>query len=1302
MKLRTLLRRTPLAMLGLSLLLVVPAGAKTDEEGKKKKGESEETVQPQEPNRRQILRVPVQPLEVLRNKVSRIEVFSSNYGIFGLDVLGNRAGGIWPRGSNKAYIFGGGIWFGAEKIRDGNPNKLCVIGYNPNSGTSWMVPGRISGPIDKSKIDRSADAINRYRLYLSSDYSSFSGEPLDNADRTGANWPIWDTEPGDTLKQNRYFGNYIQDLQLRSLSNFPKGPAIISGEDIFSTYKDTDVGNYKEINVDTALKKGYPIGLQIEQTIYSWGFGLYGDFLFIKYTIINKSGENLLNCYMAPALDMDIGAAGNDRARIFIADKDKDTLNLAIQWSEQEAAGQFGYIGFDFLESPAIDPGTGFLRKDKKVFPEREQVGLTTFQSWKIEEDPKTAEQRYNFMSAGDRDGDDGPGDKRFLTATGPFNMAPGDTARVVVGVMFANGKATLATGTEDDVKALWELDTFAQAVYNNNFLAPKAPDPANVTWRPLNNGVELAWDDRSERSLDRQERGADFAGYTIRRQRAYNPNFTPKDTLTGWNIGYKTIGTFEMPPVPDTLTRFLASGGVVNAGAKGAKNLTLLGAWWRLPMLADTLVGMKLDSHNIFRIDTVKRPGLSDSIFTSKTIIRRAYDVKFTFDPYDDNDDDSTHFNDGRFGEQFKNKAVRDVVRDAIAAIMDSVTNNRTFIDVGDDNGDGRVIESETDLEQNEKLINNVDYYYQVLAYDAGSVEGTPAKTNSGIAGINEVRATPASPPAGPRVKPVIIGTNGLAGIHNFQFNVLDDERLVRLFGGDTLDFSFYPVQSLDYNFLDYFYGTEIRVTSRRAGQEVFRFAVNYGSKFVDRADTSFRLTDTVFAQSYPEKDARNLRTTYVGSYYADPIRPEYGTVGIYKNTWGVAFDYAIQQYGDSLRIGRFGDTTHSTRNAFARQAPSGANTNLSAGVSLVGQQATNPIRLVMHRKPSIGQPKVEVEFVGPIQTEAITISKGGFTGTFNVPYMEIKVRNIASYTRSVYNPTGANIDSTVQYNYEFPMDPQARVKADTTSVNVGIARSIDPGYWGMYAFGWMNSDALPSPLRRTDPVKRSKLSATSINDNRKYVGTPGRYYMGSVTTDTVTLKFTHKLVIDGSEIYMDFANMGSIESRADSVDMAETNPTADFQPGDKFTVDFVGGALGLPQPGAKVSVAIPTSVSVLDQYTDADLDQVRIVPNPYLIDHIGQPANTERRLYITRLPDICTIEIYTESGELMQTIEHNVTGGNANDSRVPVEVWDLLSTTNRLSQSQLLIFRITTPNGAETIKKAAVVVGGYRLLNR
>lgn len=1299
MNLLTLSKGMLAFLLGTVLLMAPPANAGTAE--KKKEGTEQKKEKEEAKKGATVQRVPRSAYEVLRNKVSNIEFYSSNYGIFGLNVQANQAGGTWPRGSRRAYIFGGGVWFGAEKKRDnGEFQKLCVIGYNPNSGASWMVPGAITGTIAKSPIDETPEGINKYRLYMSSDYSGFTGEPFDKADINGAFWPIWDTNPNDTLKFSRYFGYYIDDMNLRNRQQFPKGPAIISGEDIFSVYKDTDLSKYEKVSRDTARKKGYPIGLQVEQTVYTWGFGDYGNFLFIKYAIINKSGEDLYNCYMAPALDMDIGNPSNDRATIAILDKNEDSLNLALQWSDRESSGKYGYIGLDFLESPAVDD-QGFIRKDKRVFSESEQVGLSVFQNWPIEEDPQTPEQRYEFISdRTQRDPDIGPGDRRFLMSAGPFNMRNGDTARVVVGIMFAYGLGDVPTGEEKDRKLIYELNKFAQKVYDENFLAPVPPDAANVTWKALNGGVQLNWDDKSERSLDRQERGLDFAGYTIKRGRR-TVGFPEADSTDGWNLGFQTIGGFRIPAIPDTLSRVLAA---------RSRNLSFLGPWWRLPMLADTVVGMRLTARTKFRTDTLKRPGLADTLVAGKDSIGLYYSAQFTFDPYDDRNNDSMAFNDGRYGEQFKNKAIRDIVRDAIASIMDSLTNGRTFIDVGDDNGDGRIETDESNLKQSERLINNVDYYYQVLAFDEGSTEGTPSKSNAAIAGINEVRATPEAASAGSVATPKVISSEGMGGIYNFRFNVLDNQRLAQLFGGDTIEFEWQPVRPT--NFLaeaeqraglflpQYFYTDQVTARSVKRG-ELMRFGVIYG-EFTDRSDTALRLLDSGLTTRKVDTGtfvARGVSSTYNLSFNADPLRPIYSTVGQYRNTFSVGFDYTMTQFGDSLRFGVFGDPTYK-QSPFTVNAPSGANSHLAPGKTAVGQNARNSASVTLQGIPSIGQAKIEVEFT-PGGTETIRFNKNGRDYAIDVPYLNMNVRNVASFERDEVDASGNTVKKPVQYNYQFQPDPNQRLKADTTNVSIEMARVIDRGKYATYAFGWLNADKIDSATRRNQFARGRLL--VGIAGYRSALGTPGRYYLGTIDLgNDTTLRFTHAVVVNGSEIIIDFAGMGGIEPRVTAANIPSQIPNKDFSAGDKFVASYTGGTLGLPQPGAKVRVAIPEANVPASALTDDILNEIKIVPNPFLINHLGQPTNTDRRLFFTRLPERCTIDLYTEAGELLQTLEHDASTDSDAEGRVGVEVWDILTKANRQAQSQLIIARITTPSGAETIKKVAVVVGGFRLNNR
>jgi len=1308
---RTIGRGFLLALLAMVVAAATPAWGRTDNGKKGKKEEQDTTARRDE---RSLLRVPNQALENRQNKVSGVEFYSTNYGIFGLNVSASVAGGIWPRGSGNAYIFGGGIWFGAEKERPTGRNRLCVIGYNPNSGASWMVPGAIpDNSPRKVPLANTPDAWNRYRIYFSSDYNEFSGEPVDVQDSRnrgfGAPWPIWDVSTGSTLKDTNfpgYVGQYIDDINMRNRTDFPKGPAIISQEDIFSVYRDNDVSRYEKLTPRQIDSLGYPIGVQIEQTIYSWGFGRYRDFIFLRYNIINRSGETLYNCYMAPALDMDIGPTpGNDRARIFIEDKNADTLNLAIQWSDREPT-RFGYIGFDFLESPAVDVDT-FIRKDKPFFTESEQIGMTAFQSWPISEDPTSPEQRYQFMASGDRDVALQPGDKRFLTATGPFHMRPGDTARVVVGIAFANGKSDPPTGTGDDLEGIYRLDTFMQRVYDLNFLAPKPPQPAQLTWEPINNGTIIHWNDQSERSLDQQERGLDFKTYTLSRTRR-TIGAIPSDTsVTGWNLGYKTIARYELPSIPDGLTRLVAA-------RRG--DLSLLGPWARLPMLLDTIPGRSAirDTFARYAVDTIRRPGLTDSLGRGR-YLGTGVNLNTPFDPFDDEDSDSSLYNDGRYGEQFKNKAVRDIVRDAIVSIMDSITAGRTFVDVGDDNNNGQVVESEDVLSANEKLINNVDYYYRMISGDEGSVEdNTPPKVNSAIAGVNEIRATPAAPPPGPRVEPQVISSSNLGGIFNFHLLTLDNQRLGQLFGGDTLDFTFEPLNPLiPYSFYNYFYSNLVRVHSRRQGKEVFRFAVNYNNRFTDRSDPSFGLLDSGFATLRDSvtkqitQDGRRVRVPYNGSYLADITAPIFTTVGIYKNTFAVAFDYSFVQFGDTLRPGRFGDTT----GAFATITGS-ANTNFGTGRALVGQRVPSgnvpgnanldTVNRYMHIT-SLGQPRLELTFE-PGGTEEVVVRKTSQPDrSISANYLNIKLRNIAAYQRTVVNASGTPENVDVQYNYEFTPDPLTRERMDSSSTSFPYARYQPLGTWAMFAYPWLNPQSLSYAQRVSSLTMRSRSFAGTISNERSYVGTPNRYYTGSYQVDTTRIAFSHKLVVSGSEIYLDYAGMGTIDPRPDSADVPLDVPTQDFQAGDKVVIDFTGGALGLPQPGGTVAVAIPNASPGLDALTDSDMDQIGIVPNPYLVTHDGQPANSDRRLYLTRLPDRCTIQIYTESGELLRTIEHDVVAGNPidpNGGRVAVEVFDLLTQTRRLLASQLLVFRITAPNGAETIKKAAVVVGGYRLL--
>ncbi|MER3328001.1 MAG: hypothetical protein RIF34_00370, partial [Candidatus Kapaibacterium sp.] len=440
-----------------------------------------------------------------------------------------------------------------------NLGKLVSISYDPSNADSWQTPGRIEDG------DLTQKGIEEYKVFFSTDYSRTTGQALDPSDADTPYWPIWDTNPDDTVGYSRYFGFYQYDKNDRRQSVYPKGPAMISGEDIFTTYHDLDIAQYVG-SISQRRLQGYPLGLQYEFTIYSWGFGRYQNFFFCLYDVINMSEDTLYDCWLAPIMDVDLArrpfeipGASNDRVSYWYEDPE---FNMAYQFTNGEFGEQgqgFGYLGFDFLESPTIirpplldengelqeeikcvDLGNGvelcdttyladethpdykFLRKDSAFYDNSNQLGLVTFKNWNSREDIAEDVARYNYLSEGVTDVDFGPGDKRFMMATGAFHMRPGDTSRTVVCIMIATpSKTGDADGTIEDRQGLRSLDIFAQEVYDNNFRAPRPPDAARIKYyKALNNGITIAWDSTSEMSFDREEAGLDFLGYRIDRGR--------------------------------------------------------------------------------------------------------------------------------------------------------------------------------------------------------------------------------------------------------------------------------------------------------------------------------------------------------------------------------------------------------------------------------------------------------------------------------------------------------------------------------------------------------------------------------------------------------------------------------------------------------------------------------------------------------------------------------------------------------------------------------------------------------------
>jgi hypothetical protein len=97
-------------------------------------------------------------------------------------------------------------------------------------------------------------------------------------------------------------------------------------------------------------------------------------------------------------------------------------------------------------------------------------------------------------------------------------------------------------------------------------------------------------------------------------------------------------------------------------------------------------------------------------------------------------------------------------------------------------------------------------------------------------------------------------------------------------------------------------------------------------------------------------------------------------------------------------------------------------------------------------------------------------------------------------------------------------------------------------------------------------------------------------------------------------------------------------------------------------------------------------DLDKIRVVPNPYIVRNDWEPSRDYSRLAFTHLPDKCTIRIYTLSGDLLRTLEHDSPDLDGNEN------WDLLTKNNQKIAAGIYIYHVDSEYG-EKIGKFAVV---------
>lgn len=444
--------------------------------------------------------------------INQIFMWMANNGMGSHDPRTDGSGFYWPGGPQATIpaIFADGLIWGAKIGRE-----IRVNGATYRYG---LQAGKI---LPNGTADNPGDP--RYRIFkIRKGWESLPPGPTRDAYEKDYNeWPVEDGAPWVDVDGDNIFTRGV-DV-----------PQFIGDQVLWCVSNDLDPSR------STYTYGTLPMGLEQQMTVFGFNrTGDLGDMVFKKYTLINKGQLTLKDMYLGYWSDTDLGFANDDYTGCDTA------LSLGYTYNgDNNDEGFYGAnppaVGYDFFQGPIVPAlstdSAKFLGKWRKGYRNLPMTAFTFYINGdNTYQDPDLgvaagSVQFYNYLSgyvwdgspfldpntgnevkfvlSGDPvagtgwyEGTNGwaggpiPGDRRHLMCSGPFNMAPGDTQEVVVGLVIARGTNNLNSVTE-----LKRKDLAAQIAYDLDFALTPAPDAPTISAFADDGEVTLYWEPNSE-----------------------------------------------------------------------------------------------------------------------------------------------------------------------------------------------------------------------------------------------------------------------------------------------------------------------------------------------------------------------------------------------------------------------------------------------------------------------------------------------------------------------------------------------------------------------------------------------------------------------------------------------------------------------------------------------------------------------------------------------------------------------------------------------------------------------------------
>jgi hypothetical protein len=468
--------------------------------------------------------------------LNNISTIFKNDGVSDINIYQTGSGFVFPKGTGKTAVYCSGLLWGAILNRSGEDD--------PHVGGSVYRSGLQEGKIISAGVaeDPFLPHVRIYRVRLdvypggpvidlsveASDEGKTEQEIRAQYELDWTEWRAQDGAPFDDVD-----GNGVYDPNV----DIPGIPG--ASQTIWFVANDLSESR------SYYLYGTAPMGIEYQATYWEYHNGSYLDNLFFrKYKLINKSDVTFNDMYISMFSDPDVGDARDDYVGC------DTTLNLIYAYNaDDHDAIYYTYpppaIGFDLLKGPinqvnqtldmtaayyfsSSDPtladpvqgsysdgavrfyrfmqGVNSLTGEPIINP---VTGLPT--TYMLSGDPLTGEGLVDGLQYG-------PGDRRVGLASGPFNMAVGDTQEVVIAEIAAIGFDRLQA-----LKILKYYDVLVQTNFDSGLesissLPPKTDAPKTTSTK-IGWDVKLNWgyDSPSVSLIENfSESGYEFQGYNL------------------------------------------------------------------------------------------------------------------------------------------------------------------------------------------------------------------------------------------------------------------------------------------------------------------------------------------------------------------------------------------------------------------------------------------------------------------------------------------------------------------------------------------------------------------------------------------------------------------------------------------------------------------------------------------------------------------------------------------------------------------------------------------------------------------